>query len=397
MTSEFLRILIALLLLHMSRFGHTPLRLVLRTGPTATVTATAQPSDPPAPTATTTASPTAPFTPTATPSFTAPATSTATWTATWTPTATNTPRPTATATSTAVPTATSGQSSDPTGSQVTGVPPAQKLPSAVLVYPLVRTSATQDTRIEMLNLTSSSVTVDCFYVSSGTCNEIGYTVRLTANQPASWLASTGANGNGTRLAPPFTGDGELKCVVVPPFGFADLNSYNALQGRALVSDSSGQIIGYSAVAFRRLSAGSFTGQISLDGVTYEQCPDRLHFHVLTNQATSNSEFVLIPCSEDLENQLPSGANVQLSVINELEQRFSGATHITCFNRFSFSSISALRQSSVGTDTAHVIVRGTDVPLIGLVIDRFTTPGGKASASSNDPYLEGGRSATIYLP
>jgi hypothetical protein len=267
----------------------------------------------------------------------------------------------------------------------------------VLVYPLVRTSATQDTRIEMLNLTSSSVTVDCFYVSSGTCNEIGYTVRLTANQPASWLASTGANGNGTRLAPPFTGDGELKCVVVPPFGFADLNSYNALQGRALVLDTSGQTIGYSAIAFRRLSAGSFTGQISLDGVTYEQCPDRLHFHVLTyQQAKSNSEFVLIPCSEDLENQLPSGANVQLSVINELEQRFSGATHITCFNRFSFNSISALSRSSVGTDTAHVIVRGTNVPLIGLVIDRFT-PGDKASASSNDPYLEGGRSATIYLP
>jgi hypothetical protein len=296
-----------------------------------------------------------------------------------------------------VPTSTRGQSSDPTGFEVTGVPPAQKLPSAVLVYPLVRTSATQDTRIEMLNLTSSSVTVDCFYVSSGNCSETGYTVRLTPNQPVSWMASTGANGSGTRLAPPFTGDGELKCVVVPPLGFADLKSYNALQGRALVSDTSGQTIGYSAIAFRRLSAGSFTGQISLDGVTYEQCPDRLHFHVLTNQATSNSEFVLIPCSEDLLHQLPSGANVQLSVINELEQRFSGATHITCFNRFSFSSISALRQSSVGTDTAHVIVRGTDVPLIGLVIDRFTTSGGKASASSNDPYLEGGRSATIYLP
>lgn len=276
------------------------------------------------------------------------------------------------------------------------MPPAQKLPSAVLVYPLVRSSATQDTRIEMLNLTSSSVTVDCFYVSSGTCSETGYTVSLTPNQPVSWMASSGANGSGTRLAPPFTGDGELKCVVVP-LGFADLQSYNALQGRALVSDTSGQTIGYSAIAFRRLSAGSFTGQISLDGVTYEQCPDRLHFHVLTNQATSNSEFVLVPCSENLENQLPSGANVQLSVINEFEQRFSGATSVTCFNRFSFSSISTLRQSSVGTDTVHVIVRGTDVPLIGLVIDRFTPPGGTASASSNDPDLEGGRSATIYLP
>jgi hypothetical protein len=280
---------------------------------------------------------------------------------------------------------------------VTGVPPAQKLPSAVLVYPLVRSSATQDTRVEMVNLTGSPVTVDCYYVSSGSCNETGYSVSLTANQPVSWMASTGANGGGTRLAPPFSGDGELKCVVVPPFGFAALSSYNALQGRALVSDTSGETIGYSAIAFRRLSAGSFTGQISLDGVTYEQCPDRLHFHVLTTQTGSNSEFVLVPCSEDLENQLPSGANVQISVINELEQRFSGSTSVKCFNRFSFSSIAALRQSSVGTDTAHVIVRGTDVPLIGLVIDQFTTSGGQASASSNDPYLEGGRSATIYLP
>jgi hypothetical protein len=279
---------------------------------------------------------------------------------------------------------------------VTGVPPAQKLPSAVLVYPLVRSSATQDTRIEMLNLTSTSVTVNCFYVSSRTCNETGYTVSLTANQPVSWMASTGANGNGARLAPPFTGDGELKCVVVP-LGFAAAQSYNALQGRALVLDTSGQTIGYSAIGFQRLSAGAFSGEISLDGVTYEQCPDRLHFHVLTNQATSNSEFVLIPCSEDLLRQLPSGANVQLSVINEFEQQFSGATSVTCFNRFFFSSVSALRQSSVGTDTAHVIVRGTNVPLIGLVIDRFTPPGGAASASSNDPYLEGGRSATIYLP
>jgi hypothetical protein len=393
MASEFLRILIALLLLHMSRFSHGPLRLILRANPTATVTATAAPTETSAPTFTTV--------PTATPSPTPPPTATPQPTSSFTapPTATRTPTrtPTATATATSVPTATTAHASDPTGYQVTGVPPAQKLPSAVLIYPLVRSSATQDTRVEMLNLTGSPVRANCFYVSSGTCYETGYTVTLTANQPVSWMASTGADGSGTRVAPPFIGDGELKCVVVPPFGFAALSSYNALQGRALVSDTSGETIGYSAIAFRRLSAGSFSGQISLDGVTYEQCPDRLHFHVLTNQTGSNSEFVLVPCSEDLENQIPSGASVQLSVINELEQRFSGSTSVKCFNRFSFSSISALRQSSVGTDTAHVIVRGTNVPVIGLVIDRFTTSGGKASASSNDPYLEGGRSATVNLP
>ena len=57
---------------------------------------------------------------------------------------------------------------------MTGVPPAQKLPSALLVFPLVRASATQDTRVEIMNLTSAPVSLQCFYVVSGTCNEIGF-------------------------------------------------------------------------------------------------------------------------------------------------------------------------------------------------------------------------------
>ncbi len=251
----------------------------------------------------------------------------------------------------------------------------------------------------MLNLLAGPVSVQCFYVSSGTCNEIGFSVNLTANQPISWMVSTGSNGNGKRIAPPFPGDGELKCVVVPPLGVTAPSAHNALQGRALVSDTTGQTIGYSAIAFRRLSAGAFTGALSLDGVDYEQCPDRLHFNVLTDQSATSSELVLVPCSEDLELQLPSAASVQLALINELEQRLSGSTNVTCFNRIPFSALFALRPSAVGTDTAHLIVRGTDVPVVGLVIDRFVVPGsgGTLSTSSNEPNLEGGRSATIFLP
>src|SRR4029077_11590512 len=118
----------------------------------------------------------------------------------------------------------------------------------------------------------------------------------------------------------------------------------------------GQTIGYSAIAFRRLTPGDFSGSVSLDGITYEQCPDRLHFQVLTSPSSGpSSDLVLVPCSEDLVNQVPSGANVQLSVINELEQHLSGSTNVRCFNRISFSSVAALRRSTVGSDTAHVIV------------------------------------------
>ena len=276
-----------------------------------------------------------------------------------------------------------------------GVPPAQTLPSAFLIYPLVRVSATQDTRVELMNLSGAPVSVECFYVSSVSCNEIGFFVSLTGNQPISWMASTGFNGNGARVAPPFVGDGELKCAVMPRT--PDLSSYNTLQGRALVSDTNAQTVGYTAIAFRRLTAGDFSGEIDLDGVNYEQCPDRLHFHALASQAGSDSELILVPCSQDLLNQQPSGANIALAAINEFEQPFSGGTSVRCFNRLSFSSLPAVRRSTIGTDTAHLIVRGTDVPVVGLVIDRFTTAGGALSTSANEPNLEGGRAAVVNLP
>ncbi|MFN8626618.1 MAG: hypothetical protein U0587_11660 [Candidatus Binatia bacterium] len=367
--TELLRILAALSMLYMHQFSQGAARFLPRR-PAATPTV-AVPT--PRPTATATLVPTA----------------------TAIPTATFTPTSLPTATATAIPL----QSvSDPTGFDVVGVPPAQKLPSAVLIYPLIRVSATQDTRVEMVNLTNAAVSVSCFYVSSGTCDEIGFFLQLTPYQPVSWMASTGMNGNNVRVGVPFVGDGELKCVVTPYGPFASAAAFNALQGRAVVSDSNGQTVGYSAIAFRRLSAGSFAGTVLLDGVNYEQCPDRLHFQVLTKQSGGpDSELILVPCTEDLMNQIPSGTNVLFAVINEFEQHLSGGTALKCFNRVRFSSVPVFGFNSVGTDTAHVIVRGTDVPVVGLVIDRFATSSGAISASSNDPYLEGGRSAGIYLP
>ncbi len=334
---------------------------------------------------------TATATPTAVPTFTSTPSATASDTAT----ATTVPTDSPTALPTATATPNSPSRSDPTGFDVTGVPPAQTLPSAVLVYPLIQTSPTQDTRIELLNLTSASVSVQCFFVSD-TCNELDFFLSLTANQPLSWMASTGTNGNGARVAPPFVGEGELKCVVLPQT--ADLTAHNALQGRALISDTSGQVVGYSAIAFRRLLAGDFTGFVALDGVTYEACPDRLHFHALASQSSSDSELVLVPCTEDLENQIPASTTLQFAVINEFEQQLSGAAQLSCFYHRAFSSVAALRRSSIGTDTAHVIVRGVAVPVIGLVIERFSVPGtGALSTSANEPTLEGSRAASLNLP
>lgn len=377
--SEIVRILSGLLAFFMQLLSQLPL-LNIPTPPPRTATPTAV---------------VIPNTPTAAPTSTASRVPTATSVPTATPVP-NTP----TRTATIAPTATQGvvrDNSDPTGYAVIGVPPAQKLPSAVLIYPAIASSATEETLIEMVNLTGAAVNVHCHYISTSTCRGIDFSVRLTAQQPLAWTASSGRDGNGNRIAPPMTGQAELKCFVQA--NSISLSSHNAIQGRAIVSDNTGQTYGYAAIGFRRLTPGFSSGQVDLDGINYEQCPDRLHFQALSSQSGSDSEIILVPCEEDLLRLAPANSAIQFAVINEFEQQFSGSITLKCYSRTRFSNIAALRRSTTGTDTLHAIVRSVDVPVVGLVIDRFTIPGsgGKQSVSANNPFVEGGRSATITLP
>jgi hypothetical protein len=371
--AELFRILAMLLALFTQLLSGNPINPFPTPTPPPAATATVPPTSTPAPTNTATAIAPTP-------------------TRTATPTRTFTPTRTATATPISL-----INEDDPTGFSVIGVPPAQKLPTAVLIYPLISTRTGEDTLVEMMNLTNSSVTVKCHYVDSTTCRGIDFFVSLTPLQPIAWTASTGQDGNGLRIAPPLSSDeAELKCFVQP--SSTALSAHNALQGRAIISDTTGQTVGYPAIGFRRLLAGSFSGSVQLDGVTYESCPDRLHFSALTQQSGSDSELILIPCEQNLMTARATSTTVQFAVINEFEQNFSGSLRLECMARRRFSSIPSLRRASVGTDTAHAIIRSVQVPVVGMVIDRFTVPGsGAASTSANMPYLEGGRSSTVTLP
>lgn len=291
--------------------------------------------------------------------------------------------------------------------------PAQKLPSALLVFPLVQADDTgADTRIELLNLSGQGQDLQCFYVqgdkvpggrSDDTCNEIGFFLSLTPYQPISWLATEGLDDVLTHSAVPpfFSGGGELKCAVVPPEGQTDLEFHNTIQGRATVYSSSGRTVSYGAVAFQRLSPGDFTGVMSLDGRTYAQCPDKLHFDVIADQPTgappSTSDLILVPCSENLLLQTPATITVQFLIINEFEQQFSTSISVTCFDREMLSEISdSLQRSTLGTDTAHLVIRGTNGPLLGLVIDSVPFAG-ETGTAGNEPSFQGGRSATVVFP
>lgn len=277
-------------------------------------------------------------------------------------------------------------------------PPAQRVPAALLMYPLIEADGVRDTRIELVNLSGFPVQLDCFYVSANgaTCNEIGFVLALTPYQPFAWLASEGMSNalNGT-AAPPFGGIGELKCAVVPAEPDAVL--YNAIQGRATVYRMDGSTISYTAYAFRRFSDGEYDGVLRLDGNQYAQCPDRLQFTVLTDTPTSRSELVLLPCSQDLLLQSFSSVTAQVLVTNEYGQTLSASFNVGCYSRRFLGDISDfLNRSTAGTDTARLTVRGVRDPLIGLVIDAIPY-GSSFGLGGNEPFFQGGRSATITVP
>ncbi|HSQ01413.1 MAG TPA: hypothetical protein VL049_29680 [Candidatus Dormibacteraeota bacterium] len=332
--------------------------------------------------------------PTRTKTPTRTATETRVPTSTRPPTATWTPRPT----STPVPTLSSdGQLAL---ASAEGLPPAQKLASAFVIFPYIVTSTTQDTRVELMNMSDQPIDLQCFYVRQSDCVEVGFFVSLTANQPLSWLANDGASNPLTFSAvPPFDGVGELKCAVAS--NRPELSAHNVLQGRVLIYDNvSGETVGYDAIGFQKLSPGGFTGVINLDGFTYESCPDRLHFIVLTSQGGATSSLITVPCAEDLFTQTPTETVVQMAIINEFEQVFSSSYRQTCLGKPSdqtFARFGTLSKATLGTDTAHLVVRGVSSPLVGLVIDRFLGQNSTLHTTANEPFLEGGRESTVVFP
>lgn len=280
--------------------------------------------------------------------------------------------------------------------------PPQRLPSAVLVYPLIQVvggGATVDTRVEIVNLTSRQVDLKCIYVPSQTCSGLDFHVRLTPNQPLSWLASRGAFSAGPGTAvPPFSSSGELKCIVQPDE--EGVERHNAIQGRAAVFGADGQTIGYSAVGFLRLVDGPLGNVISLDGATYSQCPDEQHFLFQSSTAApaTESEIIIAPCSEDLENLVAPPTTVQFEVVNEFEQHLSASLSVTCYARRTLRQVStSFTRATLGSETGHVIVKGVQTPVLAMLVDRFLTPGGAAGTAGNEPALRGGRTAEIRFP
>lgn len=279
--------------------------------------------------------------------------------------------------------------------------PAQRLPSAIIMYPNIRVEGTFDTRVEMVNLSSRDQVVKCHYLSPPICNGTDFIVRLTPNQPISWLASRGTIGSGNlRLAvPPFFGEGSLKCFVTPDEDGIDYQ--NAIQGRAIVFGTGGYTESFGAIGIERITPGPFSTTLELDGDTYAQCPDEYHFTFIASELgnpNTESELVLSTCDEDLENLLAKSTVVQFQIINEFEQMLSASTNVLCYDRQVLSQINPVFSfDSLGTPTGQVIVRGVAGAVIAVIVDKFETPAGAAAVAGNEPALSRGRPARIRIP
>jgi len=248
-------------------------------------------------------------------------------------------------------------------------------------------------------------------------NETDFNIFLTKQQPTQWVASKGRRvevdsfksagyGLDPGLIPPVRKGfmGELKCVQVDD-SEAPVRS-NQLKGEATLRRSDGDVSKYNAIALRgNPGAGNNANpnQLNLDwsqnnpGGQYSACPDTLIFnHVAynapdlvveqignctpacsggTNDGTActvatqgtdctgggkclecpvTTNLTLVPCSEDIENQLPSSSTVSFTIWDEFERRFSASTTVNCWLSADLNQIhpNAFSFSTLGTFSAH---------------------------------------------
>lgn len=250
-------------------------------------------------------------------------------------------------------------------------------------------------------------------------SETDFDIWLTRQQPTHWVASLGRTVNLTEvigdnagfspgLIPPVPAGfiGELKCVQVDASD-SPLRA-NALKGEATIRSFLGDVSEYNAVAFQGNPDMTFSegdpNDLALDLTPnhvgeYSACPGLLllnHFaegardlvidqigicepvclagNVGAPCATDpdcnsgstvgicggcpvSTDLTLVPCSENLEDQLPGTVTVQFAVFNEFEQRLSTSTTVSCYLNLPLGQIGTTGRnpftfSALGTIAAY---------------------------------------------
>jgi hypothetical protein len=326
---------------------------------------------------------------------------------------------------------------------------------SIIVFPKVVWDGTRDTIIQIANTSNNLLHARCFYVNAAPlnpffppgptnpaqCNETDFDVWLTRQQPTQWVASEGrrafvwgsgygggdlideSGGFSPGLIPPVTLGfiGELKCVQVDASD-APLRT-NALKGEATIRSLSGDVSQYNAIAFQgNPEFGSTSNDLVLDLTgnhldgEYSACPDTLLFNHFAEGASDmvisqlgdcggspctapiSTELTLVPCSQNLENQVFGKVTVQFLIFNEFEQPFSTSTTVTCFLNLPLGQIGAPGNNSftytvLGTLGAYTRINPNpgNGGVIGVAEEfRSATSGSDTAAAIFNLHTEGNR-------
>lgn len=265
---------------------------------------------------------------------------------------------------------------------------------SVLIYPKVIWNGTRDTIIRISNTSNSMVHAHCFYVNaSQQCNETDFDIWLTRQQPTVWVASLGRtftidSGLTPGLIPPVPAGfvGELKCIQVDE-SLAPLRA-NSLTGGATLVDRAGDVSQYNALVFQGNPSTDVPmggPDLVLDmtpsnvaGGSYSACPAVLLFDHFTEGSADlvdsslllSTELTLVPCQEDLENQVPSSRTVQFEIFNEFEEPLSTSITLNCYLNSSLGRIVAgannpFTVGALGTNSAYTRITPVNGGVIGM--------------------------------
>ncbi len=247
--------------------------------------------------------------------------------------------------------------------------------ASVLIFPKIIADGSRDTVIQIANTSNLARHAWCFYTDAqlfdiytgGPCGfitpscqpvwtTIDFRIHLTPQQPSYWVASQGRlldptddkTGFDPGLVPPTSSGfvGALRCIEVDDSGVPLPG--NALIGGATITDTvNGDSSRYNAVGLRGFDTNNMDFTLCLGGdvsgacptgAEYDACPERSSFGFFAEDVEDpvagagaiETTLTILPCSEDIESQIPGSTTLTYTVVNEFEQVLSGVASIDCW-------------------------------------------------------------------
>jgi hypothetical protein len=302
--------------------------------------------------------------------------------------------------------------------------------ASMLIFPHVVASAQQDTIIQLLNTSTSTLNAICVYVDGSlthptfpqspanppTCAPTFFDIVLQRKQATHWTASLGRRvdastddflcthsnppdcdgaGFDPGLVPPVPPgfDGELRCFVVDPSGAPIAN--DGLTGNATIKDlTSGDLAQYLAIGLPgtinnngdgALCIGSGVSTTCPSGAEYLACPNTWILNHVASGAEDplvgsgssvDTSLTIVPCARDFTATSAANVSVQFQVTNEFETTLSATTTVTCFANSRLEDINpSFTRPIIGSDHVQTRIRATGGRGIAVVAQEFRGSGG----------------------